>query len=319
MKSFGVVTVIAIFAIFYAQCLTVERMQLFLMFTEWTLHREVQFIDCMTTMRNSLVSSEDYPIMHFHILVDGSTTNFVLQTVHDLWCQNNDDEVNVSFYDVNSVRFTVQPYQSILQTYFTSANDPYYNKTVFFVEAVIHKILPEEVDKVLALDIDIKLNASVAELYEHFNNFSALNILGLAHEQQPTYRHYAKQYRARNHGTLVGEPHPRGRPGFNSGVVLVHLSRLRESKIYNELLEPKSLDTMTEKYSFHGSLGDQDFYTLMGFEYPELFYTLPCGWNRQLCRIFETQGYKEVFDEYHRCEGEIYLFHGNCNSTLPDI
>ncbi|KAK7085267.1 Xyloside xylosyltransferase 1, partial [Halocaridina rubra] len=51
--------------------------------------------------------------------------------------------------------------------------------------------------------------------------------------------------------------------------------------------------TLTEKtslYSFQGHLGDQDLYTLIAFDYPELFYTLPCGWNRQLCEWWRNHG-----------------------------
>ena len=62
---------------------------------------------------------------------------------------------------------------------------------------------------------------------------------------------------------------------------------------YNEdILLVKKLG---EKYNFRGHLGDQGFYTLLSFEHPELFYVLPCSWNRQLCVWWKNHGYKEIF------------------------
>ena len=301
---------------------TVPRvgMQIFLIFTEWNPRRETQFHDCMTTMHERMAHESHY--LHFHVIVDTTTIQTALQTVHRLWCDGDGSRVhwvNVSLYDLKDVQIVVQPYQNVLQQHFSDREAPYYNKTVFFVEAVLHKFLPETLDRVVTFDIDIKFNASVADLYKHFSLFSPSNILGLAYEQQPTYLHYTEQYRASHPETPVGGPPPLGRPGLNSGVMLVDLARLRGSDIYNRMLEPEPLKQLTEKYSFQSNLGDQDFYTLLSFEYPELFYVLPCHWNRQLCRWFETHGYEDSFDAYHRCDGDIYIYHGNCNSTLPDF
>ena len=295
-------------------------MHTLLIFTEWSQHRETFFTDCMATMYNHMV--HDNHCLHFHVIVDATTTQLVLQTVHRIWCHTNNHWMNlvkVSLYDLKDVHGVIQPYQNVLQRHFSNVEVPYYNRTIFFVGAVLHKLLPETVDKVIAFDIDIKFNASVAELYKHFNLFSPTNILGLAHEQQPTYMHFTEQYRARNPETLVGGPPPIGWPGFNSGVMLAHLMRLRRSDIYNRMLEPQALNQLAGKYTFQSNLGDQDFYTLLSFDYPELFYVLPCNWNRQLCRWFETHGYGDYFDAYHRCEGDIYIYHGNCNSTLPSL
>ena len=288
-------------------------MQIFLIFTEWNQRRETQFSDCMTTMHERMAHEGHY--LHFHVIVDTTTTPIALQTVHKLWCCG-DGQVNVSLYDLKDVQTVVQPYQNVLQQHFTDMEAPYYNKTVFFVEAVLHKLLPITVDRVATFDIDIKFNASVATLYEHFNHFSPSNILGLAYEQQPTYLHFAERYRAMNPESLIGSPPPLGKPGLNSGVMLIDLARLRRSDIYNRMLEPEHLKQLVEKYSFQSCLGDQDFYTLLNFDFPELFYVLPCSWNRQLCRWFETE---DSFDAYHRCDGDIYIYHGNCNSTLPDF
>lgn len=58
---------------------------------------------------------------------------------------------------------------------------------------------------------------------------------------------------------------------------------MRNSKLYSELITPQTVEKLTKKYHFKGHLGDQDFFTLIGMDHEELFYVLPCTWNRQLC------------------------------------
>lgn len=109
-----------------------------------------------------------------------------------------------------------------------------------------------------------------------------------------------------------------GYPGVNSGVVMVNFEKIRHSKIYADSLKQMSVENMAEKYSFHGHLGDQDFYTLLGHEFPGLIYLLDCRWNRQLCTWWKEHGYSDIFDTYFHCEGKIKLYHGNCNTRIPE-
>ncbi|OXB83135.1 UNVERIFIED_CONTAM: hypothetical protein H355_016699 [Colinus virginianus] len=135
---------------------------------------------------------------------------------------------------------------------------------------------------------------------------------------QGAARHTFWQYRRENPQTRVGEPPPDGQPGFNSGVLLLNLEAMRHSKLYNQLLEPAMVQKLTEKYHFKGHLGDQDFFTMVGMEHPELFHVLDCTWNRQLCTWWKDHGYSDVFEQYFRCEGEVKIYHGNCNTPIPE-
>ncbi|MCI4383747.1 hypothetical protein PGIGA_G00029990 [Pangasianodon gigas] len=131
-------------------------------------------------------------------------------------------------------------------------------------------------------------------------------------------RHTFWQYRKENPKSTVGDPPPDGLPGFNSGVMLLNLETMRRSALYNRLLEPERVAHLTEKYHFRGHLGDQDFFTMIGMEHPELFHHLDCGWNRQLCTWWRDHGYGDVFQMYFRCDGPVYIYHGNCNTPIPD-
>ena len=134
----------------------------------------------------------------------------------------------------------------------------------------------------------------------------------------PLPRHTFWQFRHENPKTRVGGPPPEGLPGFNSGVVLLNLEAMRQSPLYGRLLEPAHVQQLADKYHFRGHLGDQDFFTMIGMEHPELFHVLDCTWNRQLCTWWRDHGYSDVFDAYFRCEGHVKIYHGNCNTPIPE-
>ncbi|GFT03922.1 xyloside xylosyltransferase 1 [Nephila pilipes] len=163
------------------------------------------------------------------------------------------------------------------------------------------------------------LQELINSLKPHFSFKQAGALIGIAREQQPVYRHILHAYRRLHNGTRVGNPPPDGISGYNSGVLLLDLEKMRNSSLYSEIINNSSVTlTLIEKYKFKGHLGDQDFYTLISFEYSDLFYTLPCKWNRQLCKWWKYHGYQNVFDLYYSCPGKVHLFHGNCNSAIPE-
>jgi hypothetical protein len=64
-------------------------------------------------------------------------------------------------------------------------------------------------------------------------------------------------------------------------------------------LREKHMDARFRYRAF--ALGDQDVYTLLSFEHPDLFYRLPCVWNRQLCTAYIRHAEDLAF--YH-CDGD---------------
>jgi hypothetical protein len=53
-------------------------------------------------------------------------------------------------------------------------------------------------------------------------------------------------------------------------------------------------------------------------EHPDLVHLLPCVWNRQLCTWWRDHGYRDVFDAFAYCNGAVKLYHGNCNTPIPN-
>lgn len=224
----------------------------------------------------------------------------------------------VLFHDVVDLTHKLFPIVESMQKHFSAGSGAYYSDAIFFLSVAMHLIMPENLTRIVQLDLDLKYRTNIRDLFQEFDHFPPEAVIGITREMQPVYRHTFWQYRKENTKTKVGDPPPDGRPGFNSGVMLLDLGAMRTSKLYNQLLQPNNVAKLADQYRFRGHLGDQDFFTMIGMEHPELFYPLPCGWNRQLCTWWRDHGYGEVFQLYFRCEGPVFIYHGNCNTPIPN-
>ena len=54
--------------------------------------------------------------------------------------------------------------------------------------------------------------------------------------------------------------------GLNTGVVLYDLKAMRASPAWAEQLKPEQVWRLMHKYGYHVSLGDQDWFTNVGFQ-----------------------------------------------------
>ncbi|XP_049911294.1 xyloside xylosyltransferase 1 [Epinephelus moara] len=224
----------------------------------------------------------------------------------------------VLFHDVVALTQKLFPIVEAMQKHFSAGSGAYYSDAIFFLSVAMHHIMPESLTRIVQLDLDLKYRTNIRDLFQEFDQFPPGAVIGIAREMQPVYRHTFWQYRKENPQTKVGDPPPEGLPGFNSGVMLLDLGAMRDSALYNQLLKPSNVAKLADQYRFRGHLGDQDFFTMIGMEHPQLFHSLACGWNRQLCTWWRDHGYGDVFQMYYRCDGPVYIYHGNCNSPIPD-
>ncbi|KAM9848600.1 xyloside xylosyltransferase 1 [Aulostomus maculatus] len=224
----------------------------------------------------------------------------------------------VVFHDVVALTHKLFPIVEAMQKHFSAGSGAYYSDAIFFLSVAMHHIMPDSLTRIVQLDLDLKYRTNIRDLFQEFDRFTPGAVIGITREMQPVYRHTFWQYRKENPQTRVGDPPPEGLPGFNSGVMLLDLGAMRASTLYNQLLQPNNVAKLADQYRFRGHLGDQDFFTMIGMEHPELFYSLACGWNRQLCTWWRDHGYGDVFQLYYRCDGPVYIYHGNCNSQIPD-
>ncbi|XP_042676947.1 xyloside xylosyltransferase 1 [Centrocercus urophasianus] len=255
--------------------------------------------------------------LHLHLVTDSASRDIGEELLRDAM-RGAAFRYQVIIHDVSELTEKLFPIVEAMQKHFSAGSGTYYSDSIFFLSVAMHRIMPKEITQIIQVDLDLKYKANIRDLFEEFDNFQEGAVIGIAREMQPVYRHTFWQYRRENPQTRVGEPPPDGLPGFNSGVLLLNLEAMRRSKLYNQLLEPGMVQKLTEKYHFKGHLGDQDFFTMVGMEHPELFHVLDCTWNRQLCTWWKDHGYSDVFDQYFRCDGEVKIYHGNCNTPIPE-
>ncbi|XP_063987864.1 xyloside xylosyltransferase 1 [Diachasmimorpha longicaudata] len=254
----------------------------------------------------------------FHLITDDDS-QVIADDVIKLNSLKLNKTINVQYYDVHKLAHQLEDIVEVMSPKFSSKPGTYYSDALFFISLGLHRIASPQQKFAVMLDVDTKLRKDVKLLFKEFEGFGETALFALTPELTPVYRHVLYLYRSKNPKTLFGEPFAGGGyPGYNSGVVLFHLERLRNSLEYNQIVSEDMVEHMTEKYSFKGHLGDQDFYTLLGMERPELIHTVDCGWNRQLCTWWRDRGYADVFDNYSRCDSEAKIWHGNCNTPIPE-
>lgn len=254
----------------------------------------------------------------FHVISDSDSRSIAENVIQSIMMMTG-KVMKVQYYDVHRLASQLEDIVSVMSPHFSSKPGTYYSDALFFLSLGLHRIAPTEQNIAAMFDVDTKFRKDVKELFKEFDNFGENALFGLAPELTPVYRHVLYLYRNKHSNTIFGEPgHLGAYPGYNSGVVLFNLERLRKSLEYDQIVSRDSIDHMTEKYYFKGHLGDQDFFTVLGMERPELIHTIDCGWNRQLCTWWGDRGYADVFANYSHCDSETKLWHGNCNTAIPD-
>lgn len=262
--------------------------------------------------------------LNFNIIVDNNS-KIIAQNELEKQLQKVPKLIHTyKFYDVIECGKSIKDIVTVMTNFFSRPGS-YYSDTSFYISLGLHRIAPLEQKHAILLDCDIYFKKDISVLFDQFKSFKPTALFGLAPELTPVYRHVLHIYKTK-HNTSFGDfydtnnvlnkslTHPKGYQGYNSGVVLLNFERIRKSEEFKMLTQFNIVQNMTVKYSFKGHLGDQDFYTLLGYEYPHLIQTLHCGFNRQLCIWWRDHGYKDVFDKYSKCLHETIILHGNCNT-----
>merc|ERR1712007_222045 len=144
-----------------------------------------------------------------------------------------------------------------------------------------------DLQKIILLDNDVFVLQDIAGLWREFDKFTAQQLIGVAYEGQPTY---SKLRAHEQQDTLPGHrKFDLSFPGFNGGVVLLHLDRMRSHNFSASLLNPRLI-----KYS-RPDLGEQSLISALALDPVEMrnFYVLPFAWNYQLCDHWYSKHLKE--------------------------
>ena len=94
-------------------------------------------------------------------------------------------------------------------------------------------------------------------------------------------------------------------------MVLYNLARMRASKEYNQQFAGIKMLEMVEKYEMESTLAEQDWFTLLGWEKPDLFHPLPCEYNVQTDTEYKTRQLINLWEKYRDCQGKHKIIHFN--------
>ncbi|KAK6171590.1 hypothetical protein SNE40_019745 [Patella caerulea] len=166
-------------------------------------------------------------------------------------------------------------------------------KTLFKPCASQRMFIPDlltEVDSLLYVDTDVLFLSPIEEIYSFFSKFNATQLAALApeHEDRATgwYNRFAR--------------HPYyGLLGVNSGVMLMNLTRIRQSNWLHDLIE------YYKQYKLQITWGDQDLINIYFHYHPQELFIYPCEWNYRPDHCMYMSVCKGI-DEHG-----VYLLHGS--------
>ena len=207
------------------------------------------------TLIKSILFYRRNPV-HLHFISDTEARN-ILGPLFESW---RIPQVNISLYRAEDVVGDV-----------SWIPNKHYSGVYGLLKLTLPKILPATLDKVIVLDTDVIFATDIAKLWSLFARFTRSQALGLVENQSDWYIP-GKLWK--NH-----RPWPALNRGFNTGVILMSLQRLRSiqwSNIWRTVAENELVTQLTT------SLADQDVFNAVIKHQPDLLLKLDCSWNVQL-------------------------------------
>uniref|UniRef100_A0A8C6KA44 LARGE xylosyl- and glucuronyltransferase 2 n=3 Tax=Nothobranchius TaxID=28779 RepID=A0A8C6KA44_NOTFU len=208
--------------------------------------------------------------LHFHFITD-TVANRILSSLFQSWMVPS---VQVSFYDADELKSEV-----------SWIPNKHYSGIYGLMKLTLTKALPSDLSKVIVLDTDITFATDIAELWGVFRKFTDKQVIGLVENQSDWYLGNLWK----NH-----KPWPALGRGFNTGVILLYLERLRRiswEQMWRLTAERELMSMLST------SLADQDIFNAFIKQNPVLVHQLPCFWNVQLSdHTRSEQCYTEVSD-----------------------
>ncbi|NXE56515.1 LARG2 glucuronyltransferase, partial [Casuarius casuarius] len=233
----------------------------------------------VVTLVKSILFHRKNPL-HFHLITD-SVAHQILQTLFQSWMVPS---VHVSFYNAEDLKLPLPPFFPNSPEVSWIPNK-HYSGIYGLMKLTLTKALPSNLSKVIVLDTDITFATDIAELWAIFGKFSDKQVIGLVENQSDWYLGNLWK----NH-----KPWPALGRGFNTGVILLLLDRLRRlgwEQMWRLTAERELMSMLST------SLADQDIFNAVIKQDPALVYRLPCFWNVQLSdHTRSEQCYTEVSD-----------------------
>ncbi|XP_072278145.1 xylosyl- and glucuronyltransferase LARGE2 [Pyxicephalus adspersus] len=223
----------------------------------------------VVTLVKSILFHRRNPL-HFHLITD----SIALQILSNLFKTWMVPSLHISFYNASDLKPEV-----------SWIPNKHYSGIYGLMKLTLVKALPSDLSKVIVLDTDITFATDIAELWAIFRRFTGDQVLGLVENQSDWYLGNLWK----NH-----KPWPALGRGFNTGVILLLLDKLRLigwEEMWRVTAERELMNMLST------SLADQDIFNAVIKRSPGLVYPLPCYWNVQLSdHTRSEQCYSELAD-----------------------
>ena len=231
--------------------------------------------------------------------------------------------VKVNYVDYKEILEKNKPFSKRLIAVQAQSKD---NKTVeedkylaeLFYIAPIYHLGFSALDKLLVIDgTDLEFHDDIKLLYDQFKHVTNGKLIGLGLDLSPNYYNQLNNYRTINPTDPAGMPGET--QGFNTGVVLYNLEAMRRSALYNRYISPAMVDMMIRKFQYDFTLAEQDWFTSLSFLHPDLFYVLPCKFNRQTSIQYLQPPWEQIFESFHECDPklDVMVYHSNGCGPQP--
>ena len=232
-------------------------------------------------------------------------------------------KVKVNYVDYKEILEKNKPFSKRLIAVQAQSKD---NKTVeedkylaeLFYIAPIYHLGFSALDKLLVIDgTDLEFHDDIKLLYDQFKHVTNGKLIGLGLDLSPNYYNQLNNYRTINPTDPAGMPGET--QGFNTGVVLYNLEAMRRSALYNRYISPAMVDMMIRKFQYDFTLAEQDWFTSLSFLHPDLFYVLPCKFNRQTSIQYLQPPWEQIFESFHECDPklDVMVYHSNGCGPQP--
>jgi len=194
-----------------------------------------------------------------------------------------------------------------------------YNKDLFYISPLYGKAFTK-LEKMIFIDMDLDFYGDIELLWNQFSELHEPQVVGVGRDLSPHYSTYLANYNRGHPGSKLGQPGPL--QGINTGVVLFWLERMRWSLLFNDELNFGAMKNLSTEFGMTFTLGDQDWWAMLSWKKPELFYNLPCRFNKQMSLQYLREPWEEIFDSYHNCsstKAQTMIFHRNGCGPTPEL
>uniref|UniRef100_A0A1I7WXP0 Glycosyltransferase-like protein LARGE1 n=1 Tax=Heterorhabditis bacteriophora TaxID=37862 RepID=A0A1I7WXP0_HETBA len=182
----------------------------------------------VVTQIKSILANTQHPV-NFHFLVD-DISSVILGKLFNTWPIPN----------IETHQYNISPFINRIEW----IPNKHYSGIYGMVKLLVPEILPKSLDKVILLDTDILVVSDISELWSYFSQMNSSHIYSMAENLSAWY----------TAGSSIRKMWPALRRGFNSGVALVDLGKMRQLK-WDNLWREVAIEHL--RYTGGTNLADQ--------------------------------------------------------------